>query len=160
MDELVEVGVITRPHGVRGELRVVMHQPGSTALEGTAEVWVDGEAREVISARAVKDAVLLKLAGITDRDVAADLRGAPVAVARQQLAIEPGEMLLADLVGCVVVTTAGDEWGEVVRVETGPQDRLVIAGDRERQLPLVDEFVRSIDLEAGRIVIEPPEGLP
>lgn len=160
MDELVEVGVITRPHGVRGELRVVMHQPGSTALEGAAEVWIDGEVREVISARAVKDAVLLKLAGITDRDVAADLRGAPIAVARQQLAIEPGELLLADLVGCVVVTTAGDEWGEVVRVETGPQDRLVIVGDRERQLPLVDEFVRSIDLETGRIVIEPPDGLP
>lgn len=157
----VEVGVITRPHGVRGEMRVVLHQPGSTSLLDAAEVWIDGIRHEVAKARAVKDAVLLALADVNDRDAAGDLRGAPVEVAREALELDPGEILLADLVGCEVVTVGGEPWGEVTRIDTGPQDRLVIDDHgHERQLPIVDEFVREIDLEAGRIVIDPPDGLP
>jgi 16S rRNA processing protein RimM len=162
-DDLVEVGVVTRPHGVRGELRVVPHQPDSTTLLDADAVWIDGARHEVVGARSTKDAILLRLAEISDRDVAAELRGAPVAVPRAQLDLVDGEILLADLVGCQVVTSGGDAWGEVVRIETGPQDRLVIdpgGGGRERQLPLVDEFVRSIDLEARLITIDPPDGLP
>lgn len=161
--ELVEVGVVTRPHGVRGELRVVPHQPDSTTLLDAAEVWIDGEPHEVVSARKTKDAILLRLADITDRDVASDLRGAPVALRREQLLIDDGEILLADLVGCRVVTGGGEVWGTVRRIETGAQDRLVIDpgdGGPERQLPLVDEFVTDIDLEAGQITIDPPDGLP
>lgn len=162
MLDRVEVGVVTRPHGVRGELRVVLHQPGSTALLDAEKVWLDGEPHRVIKARAASDAVLLQVAGIDDRDAAGELRGAPVEVAREALDIEPGEVLLADLTGCEVVTVAGERWGEVARVETGAQDRLVVIGDggRERQLPLVDEFVVEIDLDAQRIVIDPPDGLP
>jgi 16S rRNA processing protein RimM len=161
--DLVEVGVVTRPHGVRGELRVVPHQPDSTSLLDAAEVWIDGERREVAGARSTKDAILLRVAGVSDRDAADELRGAPVLIPRDQIDISDDEILLADLVGCQVVTTGGEAWGEVVRVETGAQDRLVIdpgGGDPERQLPLVDEFIRDIDLEAGRITVDPPDGLP
>lgn len=161
--DLVEVGVITRPHGVRGELRVVPHQPDSTTLLDVDAVWIDGERRAVIKARSAKGAILMQLDGIEDRDVAGDLRGAPVSVERGDLELDDGEILLADLVGCQVVTRAGEVWGTVTRVETGAQDRLVIDpgdGARERQLPLVDEFVSGIDLEAREITIEPPDGLP
>ena len=161
MLERVEVGVVTRPHGVRGELRVVLHQPDSTALLEAAVVWIDGERHEVVKARAVKDAILLKVAAIDDRDAAGELRGAPVEVDREAIDVGPDEILLADLVGCEVLTEAGERWGEVTRVETGPQDRLVIDDDgRERQLPFVSEFIREVDLEGRRIVIDPPEGLP
>src|SRR5690606_15980344 len=108
-----------------------------------------------------KGAVLALLEGIGDRDAAEALRGSTVEVDREDLELDDGEVLLADLVGCRAVLADGSDWGEVVRVVTGPQDRLVIRhGDIERELPLVDELVTAIDLEAGTIEVAPPEGLP
>lgn len=158
---LIEVGAVARAHGVRGELRVRLHNPGSRALEDAGEVWIGGVRHRVERCRPVEGAVLLLVDDIADRDAAAALRGAAVEVEREALDLDEGEVLLIDLVGCRVELPDGAPWGEVVRVETGPQDRLVIRdGDVEREIPLVDELVTEIDLEAGRVVVDPPEGIP
>jgi len=69
--------------------------------------------------------------------------------------------LLDDLVGCKVVLADGTPWGTVAAVDAGAQDLLVIHdGDVERLLPLVDAFVPAIDVAAGTITVDPPEGLP
>jgi 16S rRNA processing protein RimM len=97
---------------------------------------------------------------VTDRDVAEDLRGSSVEVDRALVA-DDDDVLLTDLVGLRVELEDGTAWGEIVGVDLGPQDRLVIHhGDVERQLPLVDAFVLSVDLEAGRVIVAPPDGLP
>lgn len=161
MSSRVEVGFVARAHGVRGELRVVLHNPDSSALERAAALYIAGERRELLATRPTRGAVLASVEGIADRDAAELLRGARVEVAREELALDDGEVLLADLIGCRAVLEDGSDWGEVVRVETGPQDRLVIRhGEIERELPLVDELVTAIDLEAGTIEVAPPEGLP
>jgi 16S rRNA processing protein RimM len=158
---LIEVGFVARAHGVRGELRVVLHNPDSSALDAAETVYLAGERRVLIAARPVQGAVLVTLEGIGDRDAAEALRGSSVEVDRDALDLDDGEVLLADLVGCRAVLSDGSDWGEVVRVVTGPQDRLVIRhGDIERELPLVDELVTAIDLDAGTIEVAPPEGLP
>jgi 16S rRNA processing protein RimM len=158
----VEIGVVARPHGVRGELRVALHNPESTALDESEVVFVGDREHEVESARPVTGgAYLLRLAGITDRDQAEALRGQPVAVARDDVELGDDEVLLVDLVGCRVELADGTSWGVIAGIEPGPQDRLVIHhGEVERQLPVADAFLRDIDLEARRVVVDPPEGLP
>jgi 16S rRNA processing protein RimM len=66
-----------------------------------------------------------------------------------------------DLVGCVVVTDRGQEVGTVTEVVAGPaQDRLEVDTPRgPRFVPMVKEIVISVDRDAKRIVIAPPEGL-
>ena len=106
-------------------------------------------------------AYLLALDGLTDRDVAAGLRGRHIEVERDELDLDDDEVLLSDLVGCKVELPDGAPWGEIVAVELGFQDRLVIHHDgKERLLPVVDPFVKEIDLEHARVVVDPPEGLP
>lgn len=146
---------------MRGELRVVTHDPESTTLADADEVYL-GEVRyEVAHARAVRGAFLLRLAGLTDRNQAEALRGLPVSVDRSLVPLEEGEVFLADLVGCQAVLPDGTPWGEIVAIESGPQDRLVVHhGEMERLLPFVPPFIESIDVEAGRVVVTPPEGLP
>ena len=158
----VEIGVVARPHGVRGELRVHLHNPESTALDAAEEVWIGGRAYPVEQARPVQGAYLLVVAGVTDRDAADALRGRPVEVGRDAIDLDEGEVLLADLVGCKVELPDGRDWGVVARIDTGPhQDRLVIHhGEVERLLPVADELLVDIDVEARRIVVDPPEGLP
>jgi 16S rRNA processing protein RimM len=158
---VVEIGVVARAHGIRGEVRVHLYNPESTALDRAETAYLGDRAFAIEGARPVQGAYLLALAGVTDRDAAEALRGRPVSVARHDLELDEGEVLLADLVGCRVELPDGRPWGVVRAVELGPQDRLVIRdGEVERQLPVVDEFVVDIDVEARRIVVDPPADLP
>ncbi len=161
MSQRVEIGYVARSHGVRGELRVVTHDPDSTALESVNRVYLGGQPFTVASARPTRDATLLSLVEVRDRNRADALRGQVVEVDRDDLELDDEDVLLSDLVGCAVVLSSGQAWGEVVAIEMGLQDRLVIHdGDVERMLPLVDELVLDIDLESRTITVDPPEGLP
>jgi len=160
-DGPVEIGVVSRAHGIRGEIRVHLHNPESTALEVAEEVLVGGRAFAVAAARPVQGAYLVALRGVGDRDAADALRGQAVAVHRDDLELGDDEVLLADLIGCRVELPDGSDWGVVRRVEPGPQDRLVIEhGAVERLLPVVDELLIDIDLDRRRVVVDPPEGIP
>ena len=158
---VLEIGYVARPHGVRGELRVVAFDPESTTLLDVDTVEIDGVSYRIEHARQVQGAFLLRLVGLSDRNRADALRGKRVAVDRELIPLEEGEVFLADLVGCAVVREDGSAYGTIAAIETGVQDRLVIHdGDVERLLPLVPEFVIDVDLEEGRVVVAPPEDLP
>jgi 16S rRNA processing protein RimM len=159
--ELVEIGYVARAHGVRGELRVHLHNPESEALAGAELVYLNRARFAVEHVRpGGKGAVLLKLAGVGDRDAAEALRGAALGLPRDAVA-DADEVLIDELVGCAVELEDGSPWGTVTGYELGPQDRLVIRdGQRERQLPLVDAFVVDVDLARRTLVVAPPEGLP
>ncbi len=161
MGPLIEVGYVARAHGVGGEIKVATHDPASTVLLDADEVVI-GERRFAVSrARRANQFVLLALENVVGRDAAEALRGQPVSVARELIPLDEGEVLLADLVGCAAVTVAGAPYGEVVAVEPGAQDLLVIHdGEVERLLPLVPALVPEVDVVARRVVVDPPEGLP
>lgn len=152
---------MARAHGIRGEVRVHLHNPASSALDAAEVLFLGDREYPIESARPVAGAYLVALAGVPDRTAAEALRGLPVSVARDELELDDGEVLLADLVGCRVELPDGSDWGTVSGLELGPQDRLVIAqGEVERLLPVVDEFLVEIDVEARRIVVDPPVDLP
>lgn len=157
----IEIGAISKPHGVRGEMRVHLFNANSTALEIVSEVFLQGVSYSVQSARLVRGGALLKLEGITTRDQAVSLVGTAVAVLRDQLELDDDDVLLDELVGLRAQLENGEDWGEIVEVVSGVQDRLVVHQGRiERYLPLVDAFVIEIDLEAKVIVLAPPAELP
>jgi 16S rRNA processing protein RimM len=160
-DPRIEIGGIARAHGIKGEVAIVTHDPESTILERCGIIWVDGVEHTVLAARPTPKAWLVQLAGIATRTEAEALRGAPVEIAREALELADDDVVLHDLIGCKVVRTDGAPWGEIVAIDGGFQDRLVIHdGGVERLLPLVDVFVTIIDLEAGVVTVDPPDGLP
>ena len=90
-DRWVEVGLVARPHGVQGELRVSLHNKESEVLFHVDEVLVrlaNGDEHEVSvdGVRPADQAVLLRLHSIGDRDRAEELRGAKLFVKRSQFA--------------------------------------------------------------------------
>lgn len=157
----IEIGGVARAHGIVGEIVVVTHDPDSRLLEALEELWLCDVRYPIVKARFTQRGWLILLEGITTRNQAETLRGSPVEVAREAIELEPGEYLLDDLVGCDVVLADGRPWGKVAEIELGYQDRLVIHdGDVERLLPIVPECIVSVDVAAGKIIVDPPEGIP
>jgi 16S rRNA processing protein RimM len=160
----IEIGGIARAHGIRGEVAIVTHDPASETLGEVEHVYVDGVPRRILASRHTHRGWLVLLEGVATRNEAEALRGRPVEVDRDDLHLSEGDILLQDLIGCAVKLVDGRPWGVVASVDSVPgglQDRLVIHdGDVERMLPLVDQLVKDIDLEARVITVDPPEGLP
>ncbi len=153
-DEKIEIGYVARAHGIRGEVLIALHDPTSTTLASAETVWLNGRAFAIRGARDVRQGFLLMLDGIVDRNAAEALRGAKLQVARADIPLAEGEILVDDLIGCAVVRD-GEPWGTVIGIDAGLQPRLVIH-DRgvERLVPLVDQLVPTIDLEARVVVVD------
>jgi len=158
------VGVVARAHGVRGELRVRLHNPESDILERVAEVELEGKGRFAVrGVRPERDAVLVRLAGCDTREAAEALRGAAVRVPRAALPA-PGEdeYYFCDLVGLQVIDPDGTPRGHVRDVREGPGHATLLVtreDGREIDVPMADAWVVSVEIPAGRIVIRDLDAL-
>lgn len=164
----LEVGYVARVHGLRGELAVRTFDPDSEALSSVRRIVLrlrSGEERDVslVSARGAAGAVLVTLAGIGSREDAEALKGATVLVHREDLPPPgEGEWFQGDLVGLEARTPEGAPLGKVTEIwNTGPVPVLVVegAGPEPLMVPFVDEFVPEVDVQAGVLVVRPPEML-
>jgi 16S rRNA processing protein RimM len=150
----VEIGVVARAHGIRGEVVVVTHDPASETLAEVDALYIAGRRRVMLGARATHNGWLVVLDGVATRDDAEALRGASVAVERAALALGDDEFLLGDLIGCRVVRADGAPAGVVVAIDTDLQPRLIVHdGGLERMVPLVDALVPAIDLESRVVTV-------
>ncbi|MFG1707656.1 ribosome maturation factor RimM [Nonomuraea sp. M3C6] len=161
------VGRIGRPHGVRGDVTVEVRtdDPELRLAVGTS-IETDPADRGplVIEGRRWhKGMLLLSFAGVTDRDVADELRGTMLVIDSADVAPseDPDEFHDHQLIGLAVETASGEAVGEVTDVLHHGQDLLVVRrnGADEALIPFVKALVPEVDLEAGRLVVDPPEGL-
>lgn len=159
--ELVPMGRITGAYGTRGWVRVASDtEPSANILAyGPWQVRVgpDWVTYSVVEGRPHGRGLVVKLEGLNDRDAAAALNGAEIAVNRSALPSPGGnEVYWADLVGATVVTREGVVLGQVDHVmPTGANDVLVVMGERERLIPFVDDrVVVEVDLAAKRITVD------
>jgi 16S rRNA processing protein RimM len=155
---------VGRPHGVRGELTLRLFNAGDQRLD-VAELPLKvflvrgAERREltVVAVRPANDALLVRIEGVDSREQAAALTNAEIWLPRAALAeLEDDEFYVEDLVGCTVIDTAGRERGTVRGTYwNGAQDVLQLEGaEGELLVPAVPEFIREVDLDARRVVVD------
>ncbi|HSS66003.1 MAG TPA: ribosome maturation factor RimM [Gammaproteobacteria bacterium] len=159
--ELVPVGRITGAYGVRGWVRVASDTEPSTNILGyhpwRVRIRGDWVTHTVVEGRPHGHGLVVKLEGLNDRDAAAGLAGADIAVSRSALpGLDGRDLYWADLLGAEVVTREGVALGRVDHVmATGANDVLVVMGERERLIPFVDgQVVMEVDLAARRITVD------
>lgn len=159
-EALVVMGRVSAPYAVRGWLKIqtqteyidslldypvwYLGKPGQWRKFGLAEGKVHGQY------------LLAHLEGMDDRNAAEAVMGQLIAVPREDRpAAEAGEYYWDDLIGLAVVNGEGIDLGRVTGLlETGAHDVIVVKGDVERLIPFVDAYVREVDLEAGRILVD------
>jgi len=154
------MGRIVGPFGVAGWLKVKPFTESAAAL-GEFDAWIVG-GEGGWGERALEDfevhskGPVAKLAGCDDRDAAERLRGLEVAVPRSELgSADEGTMFQVDLVGLEVVEESGAALGHVDSFfATGETAVMVVRGERERLIPFVPGYVKSVDREARRITVD------
>lgn len=161
------LGVVIGAHGVRGLVRVkpFTEEPEAVAAYGPVETKDGARRYRIEVAGMAKDAVICKLEGVGDRDKAEAMRGTELYVDRARLpeVDEEEGFYHADLIGLQAVGSGGRVYGKVVAVENfGAGDLLEIArpeGGPTVLVPFTDENVPSVEIEAGRLILDPPDGL-
>jgi 16S rRNA processing protein RimM len=173
------VGVIVRPHGIRGEVAVRSHTDNPDRFaEGATFVTAGGRRAgapstlRVARASAHRDGLRVAFEGIGDRNAAESLAGVELLVPREAVP-QPaaGSYYLFELVGCRAFDEREGELGTVVElVEDGGGWLVLVEGSaggaggdagatRRIALPFVEEFLVRVDREGRRIDWRLPEGL-
>ena len=157
----VLLGVVAAPHGVRGLVRIksFTEDPMAVGAYGPLSDETGKKEYRVETLSAARGAVLARIEGVADRTSAEALRGLRLYVERKRLP-EAGERewYEADLVGLSAVGRDGRDWGKVIAFhDFGAGSVMEISGGV--MLPFTDEAVPEIDVEGGKVVVEPPAGL-
>jgi 16S rRNA processing protein RimM len=161
-ENLVVLGVVTKPHGVRGELGVKLFNPDSTFLENAPTVVLrigaDQHAAAIVDYRSSERGYgLLAIDRCQSREQAEALRGAELCVPRENLPeIGEGEFYYADLEGLAVITPNGDRVGSVRQVISYPAaDVLLVESPAGLlEVPLREPYLVRVDVAHGIVVVD------
>ena len=162
----VVVARIGKAHGLRGEVtvQVLTGAADERFVPGAAFVTEPEESGPLVlrSARDHNGVLLLGFEDTDDRTGAEELRDIKLLADPLDDDGDEDTWYERDLVGLKAVTVGGDEVGEVIALRTGgAQDLLVLrlTDGREALVPFVTAIVPEVDIEGGRVVIDPPTGL-
>ena len=160
--EFITIGQILAPWGIKGRLKVKAVTDFPQRFTPSSQVYINRQPMTVDSAEWHKGRAIIKLSTVDSIEDAQRLRGQPVEIHHSQLYPLPeGEYYHFQLVGLEVWTTQGELLGTITEVLTAESnDNYVVRGAKgEILIPAIEDVVKSIDLNKGRMLIEAIEGL-
>lgn len=153
------MGLITKPFGRRGEVRVKTSHPPTFFIK--KRVYILNSEYEVLKARKYKgELIIVKLSGVDDINQAELLRGLYLEVDESELEpLKEGEFYVYQIIGCRVYDENYGFLGTVKDMhDWAPYWTLEVVGDKEILIPFVSEFVSEVDVERKEIKTRLPKG--
>lgn len=157
MQDNVRIGLIVKPQGIRGEVKVQPLTDDINRYKNLKEVIIDDKNYRVTSAVIGGGTVFLSLFGVSDRNTAETFRGKYIYVTRENaIPLEDGRYFIFDIVGCNVVTDNGDEIGQVTDVFSSRTDVFTVKciDGRVLRFPFLKDLVMSVDVTAKIITVK------
>ena len=161
------IGYITKPQGVRGEVKVEPVTPNLKRFNRLEVVFLrvrdNTRAYPIEKIRISDRFVYIKFSGIDSRNDAEHLRSAEVLIEEKDL-IQPNqdEYFVHDLIGCLVVSESDEEIGIIIDVvQMTANDIYVVESEDGTELlvPATNEVVKKVDISQKKIIIHVLEGL-
>jgi 16S rRNA processing protein RimM len=167
MEELLQVGVITQTHGIRGEVKVFPTTDDAKRFQDLEHVLLDAGKEllslEIENVKFFKQFVILKFKGYDSINDVERYKRCPLLVGRSEaVPLEEDEYFITDMIGLQVVTDMGEDFGVLKDVlVTGANDVYVIehpvAG--EVLVPAIKECILEVDISGRKMKIHVMEGL-
>ena len=164
---MLRVGVITSPHGIKGEVKVFPTTDDAKRFKELKKVILDTGKEyipmEIEHVKFFKNMVILKFRGYDNINEIEKYKSRDLLITRDQAVdLDPDEYFITDLIGLAVVSDQGAELGILKDVlETGANDVYVVAmkDGKELMLPAIGDCILNVDLEQGRMEVHVLEGL-
>jgi 16S rRNA processing protein RimM len=165
--ERLVVGRIAKAHGIHGEVAVDVTSDAPERFALGSRMTAGGSGRQdreltVAAVRPHQGRLLIRFEEVPDRTAAEALHGAILSIPSEDAHTLPEWSFYPhQLEGLTVLDEQGEMLGRMVRVEENPANDLWIVDDgtREVLVPAVRAIVRAVNVEAGTIVLAPPDGL-
>ena len=158
MVDYLRVGVITSPHGLRGDVKVFPTTDDVNRFKKLKKAYIDtGKEKMPVTVEQVrffKNMVILKFKEMNRIEDCEPFRNKDILITRDQaVKLNPDENFIADLIGLKVLTDEGEE--------TAANDVYVIEGPegKEYLFPSIKECILNVDLEAGTVTVHIMDGL-
>jgi 16S rRNA processing protein RimM len=157
----LEAGKIVNTHGVRGEVKIQPWANTPEFLTGFKRFFIDGKPIGIKASRVHKDCIIASLDGVDHIDAAIRLKNKVIYIDRDDISLSEGEHYISDLIGLSACDAdSGEALGKITEVISLPSnDVYVISGTREILVPVVPEFVKEVNLDAGTVRIKLIEGM-
>ena len=167
MEELLQVGVVTQTHGIRGEVKVFPTTDDAGRFRDLKKVFLDtGREKlplEIQGVKFFKQFVIVKFKGLDTINEVERFRRCPLLVPREDaVPLEEDEYYIADMIGMRVETEDGKAFGILKDVmETGANDVYVIdsISHGEVLVPAIKECIRKVDVAEGKMTVHLMDGL-
>ena len=156
MQETLKIGLIVKPQGIRGEVKVQPLTDDINRFKNLKEVLIDGKNYRVISSIIGGNVVFLAFSGVLDRNQAELLRGKYLCVTRENaLSLEKGRYFIADIIGCSIITDDGCTVGEVTDVFSSRTDVFTVkcVDGQIMRFPFLLDTVKKVDIESKIITV-------
>lgn len=166
MEGCFNMGKIVNTHGVRGEVKVYPYSDDLEKFEDFEYFYIEGEGKkkyEIESTRVHKNMVLVKFKGYEDINKVLNFLNKNVYMERKDVEDDSEGHYIVDLIGCEIFDDQGAFVGHLKDVlQTSAQDLYEIkkASDGKMfYLPVVDAFVKNIDIKNKKITVHLIEGI-
>lgn len=161
--EKIKIGKIVNAVGLKGEVKVYHYSDYKERFEELDQIWIGGQKVTIEGVRYMKDMVILKLAGVSDRNGAEALKEQEVFIDESMLRVLPEDTYyIKDLIGMEVASKKEGRIGILTDViQNSSQDLYEVTTEDGRKIfiPAVEEFIRDIDCQNRKITVELIEGL-
>lgn len=166
-EELFRIGVITAPHGVRGEVKIYPTTDDPSRIKKLKEIILDdGKNKRIIhpeSLKHQKQMIIVKFKEFNSMDEVECLRNKELFVTRKDtVKCKKDEYLIADLIGLKAIDEDGKELGTLTDVlQTGANDvyEFELVGGKTLLLPAIKQCILEVNISEGFIKVHVLEGL-
>lgn len=166
MENLLQVGVITTTHGIRGEVKVFPTTDDPRRFEELSSILLDTGKElcelEIQRVKYFKQFVILKFRDVDDINEIEPYKGKSLYVTRDMaVPLEENEYYIADLIGMDVFLEDGSLFGRIKDVlETGANDVYIVqTQEKEVLIPAIKDCILQVDVESNKMVIHLMKGL-
>ena len=156
MERLV-IAEVLKPQGIRGELKIKTFTDYPEDVKAFGVVYIDGKEYKILSFRVGTDgAAYVGLRGVTDRNMAEELRGKKLDGAREDAPeLEEGQYYIVDIIGIDCVTETGEFLGKVKDITLLASEIYTLEKDGKNILfPAIKGVVLSVDVQNKRMVVD------
>lgn len=157
------IGKFGAPVGLNGEIKIILIDKQSPNLRENITLYSeDGESFKISEKRIAKGMPVVKIDGLSDRNQVRHLTSKEIYIAEEDMAKLPkGHFYIKDIIGLTVYDEEGRNIGKVKDILTNTAQNVYLIENegKEFMVPGVKEFIKSIDIDAQKVIIKVIEGL-